>query len=121
VAAIEDAKKVCLQHGAKVFGRSLFNRFKRADAGVVNENVEAAEFFDRVVDERFNLIVIAHVASETDRAPIATLLIQLIDRLIDFVLMPSANADGYAFADQRFSDPAADTLRAASDDCVIVF
>ena len=50
VATVEDAEQIRFQHRAKVFRRSLCHGFEGADAGIVDENVEAAKFFDRVID-----------------------------------------------------------------------
>src|SRR5258708_6922808 len=71
VTAIKDAEQVCFQHRAKVFGRSLLDSFKDADACVVDENVEPAKFFDCVIDESFHLIVLAHITDQTNRSSAA--------------------------------------------------
>src|ERR1041385_6170530 len=97
VATIENAADIRFQHGAKIFRRSFLDGFEDANARVVDENIEALEFLDRMVDERFDLMVIAHVASKTDRATVAQ-SIQLIDSLIDLVLVARADAHRNAFA-----------------------
>src|SRR6185503_5316011 len=53
VAAIENAEQIRFQHRAKVFGRGLFDAFENTNTRVVDENVEAAQFFDGEGDQGF--------------------------------------------------------------------
>src|SRR5437588_4361503 len=69
MAAIEDTKQICFQHRAKNLRRSFLDCFERADAGVVNENVQSTKLFDGVVDQTFDLMVIAYVSLETNYLP----------------------------------------------------
>src|SRR5713101_4470474 len=69
VATVKDAKQVRFQHGAKIFRRSFFHGFKGADAGIVDENVEAAEFLDRMIDYGSNLSKFSNVANQTNHTP----------------------------------------------------
>src|SRR3712207_1046064 len=66
--AVEDAEEVRLQNRAKLFGRRLLHRLEEADAGVVDEHVNAAQLFDRVSDERLALFARSHVARRARRA-----------------------------------------------------
>src|SRR5438067_1462510 len=68
VTAIKDAKQIRFQNRPKILGRGLLDRLEDTDARVVDENVEPAEFFDRVINKSFDLIVLADITNETDRA-----------------------------------------------------
>src|SRR6266536_1273252 len=92
VTAIEDAEQISFQDRTKIFGRGLLDGFEGADTRVVDENVEAAEFSDCVIDQSFDLIMLAHITNQTYRATIFG-SIQLAYCFIDLVLMPSANAN----------------------------
>src|SRR2546430_859857 len=119
VTTIEHAKQIRLEHRAKIFGRGLLDSLKDTDTGVVDENIEPAQFFDCMIYERFHLIIVAYITNQTYRATIFG-SIQLVYCLVDFVLMPSANANRYAFANQGLSDSTADAFGAAGDDCDFV-
>ena len=88
MATIKDAEQIRFQHRPKIFGRSFFDSFEDADAGVVDEDVEAAELFYGVVNQSFDLTVIPHIAGEPDR-PCAGRSIQILYRLIYLILISS--------------------------------
>src|SRR5438132_13444203 len=68
VTAIENAEQIRLEHRAKVFWRGLLNSFEAANAGVIDENVESAKFFDCVINESCYLMMPAHITNQTHRA-----------------------------------------------------
>jgi len=117
MATMENAKYIRLQHRAKILRCSVLDLLESADSGVVDQNVEPAEFFDRVIDQRSNLVVVSHVADETD-CPAFIALIELFDGLVNLALMSGSDADGDTFTSQGFGDRAANAFRTAGDDCV---
>src|SRR2546421_11283852 len=120
VTTIENAKQIRLEHGAKIFGRGLLDSLKDTDTGVVDENIEPAQFFDCMIYERFHLIIVAYITNQTYRATIFG-SIQLVYCFINFVLMPSANANRNSLTNQGFGDSATEAFSAAGDDCGFVF
>src|SRR2546430_2735380 len=119
MATMEDAKDVRFQHRAKILRCSVLDFLKNADAGVVDQKVEPAEFFDCVIDHRSNLIVVSHVADE----PYCSAFIALIEfsnGLVNLALMSGSDADGDTFTPQRFSNPAANAFRSAGNNCAFI-
>ena len=51
VAAVEDSEDIGFENCAKVLRRHRFNGFEDTDACIVDENIKAAQFFGRVIDE----------------------------------------------------------------------
>ena len=115
VTTVEDTEQIGFQHRAKIFRRSLSHGFKRADAGIVDKNIEAAKFLNGVVDKSFDLIVVADVANKT-----SCVTAQIADCPIDFVLLSGSDADGDAFTGERPGNGATDAFRTARDDCDFV-
>src|SRR5438132_8651026 len=107
MATVEDTEQICFQHGAKIFRRSFFNGFERADAGVVNENVQSTKLFDGVVDQTFDLMVIAYVSRETNYLPQCT---EIFAGIINLTINPRRNTNGNAFAKQGLGNTAADSF-----------
>src|SRR5437660_4282795 len=120
MATMEDAKDVRLQHCSKVFRCCVLDLLENADSGVVDQNVERAEFSNCVIDQRFNLIVVSHVADET-YCPALIALIEFFNGLVNLGLMSGSNADRDTFTPQRLSDRAANSFGTAGDDCSLVF
>src|SRR5437870_11626052 len=92
VTTVEDPEEICFQHCAELLRRSPFDSLENADAGVVNQNIETAEFFDGVVDHSLHLIVITYVTDETKRARA-----EFLDCFFDLGLFSCGYANGNAF------------------------
>src|SRR5438876_2155679 len=118
MTTVEDSKQICFQHRTKIFGRSVLNCFERADAGVVNENVQSTKLFDGVVDQTFDLMVIAYVSLETNYLSQCA---EIFAGIINLTINSRRNTNGTAFANQRFGNRVPDAFRSASDDCGFVF
>src|ERR1041384_551177 len=120
MATIENAAEIRFEYGAKIFRRSFFDCCPSdADAGVVDENVEAAELFFYISEQRLDLFVIAHVARKYEcmTRALSGHVCKLATGIIN---VARADAHFDAFAKQCFRDAAADSFRTAGDDCGFV-
>jgi hypothetical protein len=92
MTTIEDAVKIRLDYGAKVFRRQLLHPLKNTDAGIVYEYVQATKFLDTVLEQLSDLIVFTYIAGVADGSAL-TKRVQLANHGLD--LLPFAAADAY--------------------------
>src|SRR5438552_18198506 len=108
VATVKDAEQIRFQHRAKIFRRSFCHSLKSADARVVDENVEAAKFFNSVCNQILNLIKISDITYSASDAAYAEVLFaiegQIRDCSINLILVARADANIDACTNQGFSN-----------------
>src|SRR6266404_6398655 len=113
---MEDAEKICLEHGAKILNRHFFNQPKDANAGVIDENVNAAKDSNSPFKQRLHLCIVADVSNDpSSRARLYSA--KFLDGFVDFISAARTNADVDSFAHQCLGNAAANAFRATRNDC----
>ena len=93
----------------------ILGRRAPACARVVDEDVDVAEALDRFSDQRLRAIGRAEIRG--DRARFDAELLQMLDRLVEFVLLACRKNQLRALLAQRFGDLQPESARASGDEC----
>src|SRR5204863_5315694 len=111
-ATVEDAAEVGVEHLAPVVEAHVGDAAELADAGVVDEDVHAAETADGFVDEPLRLGRLADVGAEREDAGAAA---QGPDGFLQLGVVPRADRDLHAALKKRPRDRQPDPFRTARD------
>src|SRR5687767_10089204 len=89
VTAVEHTAKVCLDHSAKIVAAHRLNSREHADAGIVDEDINAAKLFDRLREERLHLSFVADIAEKAGGSPGAR-FVKLRSDALELAFVPRA-------------------------------
>src|SRR5688572_16902449 len=115
VTAVEDAAQVRFDNGAKIVGTHRFDGSEHSDAGIVHQDINAAECLDRLCEVSSNLCFVADVTKEAGCASSAA-FVQLRGRALDLVFMTRAKRNVQSGRYQRLRDGASDSLCPTGND-----
>src|SRR5207249_9783596 len=101
-----------------LFHRDLVYGLEDAHAGIVHQDVEAAEPFRGGGDQSATVFVAADVGGETVRAP--AIVPKLFDRRLDAPSVAPANKEARTLPNQRPGNTPSDAPRAARNDSHLV-
>ena len=115
VHAVEEAEQVDVDHPLPLLDVGAHDRAEQHHAGVVDEDVEAAEPRVDLLDEPLGLLPVGDVGLERDRA--AALALDPLDQRLEPVGPASADTDRSTGAREGQGRGLADARRGARDRC----
>src|SRR5688572_15321987 len=119
VAAIKHTVEICFKHPSKLVPQKLIYRLaKSADAGVVHENIYAAQAPFTLGEQHPDLVFTSHVA---DLAFSMAIFRKPFDGPVQVTLVAAADKNFRTVFKQSFGDGETDTLRAAGHDRNFIF
>src|SRR3990167_2174579 len=120
VHAIERAAQVGLNDGVPLIGRHAIHGTEDADAGVVYEDINPAEFLLGHSHQALHLRIVAHIGCDALHA-LAGFLPQRFKRLINVPLLAGTDYHLGALIEQPFSNSVADSARRSGNDRYFIF
>ncbi len=122
LAAVEDAGHVGVHHPAPVVVPLRFEAAEPSDAGVVDENIDAALPPRGLVDERLHGKMVAHVGRKGQHARASRRdAAELGFGFLEMIFLDAADRDVRALLKERRRNRAPDAARAARDDGDLTF
>lgn len=119
-AAIEGAGEIGGDDAIPIFDGELARGSKRSDSGVINEIVEAAQFFVGEGEQRCYVLAFADVGGEPGCST-ARDGCEFLEGFLKRLLAAPGDEDVRSFSEEGFCDGETDSSGAASDDCFFAF
>ena len=115
MTAVKDAEDIRFQHSPEIFRTHILNGREDANAGVVNENVDAAECLNCVIKERAYVVVVSDVAHRACAAR-NLVFVEIRDGLVQFLFIAAAYRGVHTGAHKAISNGSTDPFRTAGND-----